>query len=182
MSKMALRIDGCARCGRPVGDAPHAPIAMEGNPVKKKLTILVPLLLVLAGGGYKFVLAKPGPGPDPKVHGDVYVLGKDFLINLDNGRYAKLGVALVVEAGTAVPAKGGSGHQGSAPKPPEGYGPLPQEAVARGVVTDVLTGAEAEDLTRASSRAALKKRIHRMLLKTSDIHVEDVLFTDVAVQ
>jgi flagellar basal body-associated protein FliL len=149
--------------------------------VRKKLKIVVPLLLVLAGGGYKFVLAKPADGPPPKVHGDVYVLGKDFLINLDGNRYAKLGVALVVEPGAAAPAEGG-GHGGAAPKPPDGYGTLPQEAVARGVVTDVLTGAGADELKRAARRAGLKRRILRALRKRSDIPVEDVLFTDVAVQ
>ena len=164
-----------------VVDPSDAPTAMEGTAVKQKLKIIVPLLLLLAAGGYKFVLAKPSETPEPKVHGDVYVLGKDFLINLEGGRYAKLGVALVVEDGSAAPAEAG-GHGGAAPKPPEGYGPLPQEAVARGVVTDVLTGAAPAERTRASKRAALKRRIRRTLLKTSDIPVEDVLFTDVAVQ
>lgn len=148
--------------------------------MKQKLKIVVPLALLLAGGGYKFVLAgEPAPAK-MKVHGDVYVLGKDFLVNLDDGRFAKLGVALVVETGTAAPAAGG--HGAAAPKPPEGYGTLPQEAIARAVVTDVLTGAEARDLKVASARAKLKRRIKRVLKKTSDVHVEDVLFTDVAVQ
>ena len=149
--------------------------------MKKKLKIVVPLLLLVVGGGYKFVFAKPAPRAEPKVHGDVYVLGKDFLINLDGGRYAKLGVALVVEPGTAAPPEAG-GHGGGGTKPPEGYGTLPQEAVARAVVTEVLTGAEPEELRRAPARAGLKRRILRTLRKTSDIHVEDVLFTDVAVQ
>ena len=150
--------------------------------MKKKLKIVIPLALLLVGGGYKFVLAgEPAPAK-MKVHGDVYVLGKDFLVNLDDGRFAKLGVALVVEPGTAAPAPAGGGHGGAAPKPPEGYGTLPQEAIARAVVTDVLTGAEARDLKVASARARLKRRIKRVLKKTSDVHVEDVLFTDVAVQ
>ena len=149
--------------------------------MKKKLKIVVPLLLLLVGGGYKFVLAKPDPAPEPKMHGDVYVLGKDFLINLDGDRYAKLGVALVVEPGTAAPAESG-GHGGGGPKPPDGYGTLPQEAVARAVVTEVLTGAQPGALRRAADRAALKRRILRTLRKTSDIRAERVLFTDLAVQ
>ena len=149
--------------------------------MKSKLKIIIPLVLVLAGGGYKFVLAKPHDEKPSKIHGDVYVLGKDFLINLDDGAYAKLGVALVVDTGTAAPAEAG-GHGGAAPKPPEGYGALPQEAVARAVVTDVLTGAEAVELRKAAARAALKRKIKRELLETSDIRVQDVMFTDVAVQ
>ena len=149
--------------------------------MKSKLKIIIPLVLVLAGAGYKFVLAKPDEAKPSKIHGDVYVLGKDFLINLDDGAYAKLGVALVVATGTATPAKAG-GHGAAAPKPPEGYGPLPQEAVARAVVTDVLTGADAVHLRKAPSREALKRRIKRELLETSDIRVQDVMFTDVAVQ
>ena len=149
--------------------------------MKKKLKIVIPLALLIVGGTYKFVLAEPPPTPKAKVHGDVYVLGKDFLINLDGGRFAKLGVALVVEPGTAAPVAAG-GHGAAAPKPPEGYGPLPQEGIARAVVTEVLTGADAADLTRASRRAKLKRRVRSLLEKTSDIHVVDVLFTDVSVQ
>ena len=150
--------------------------------MKKKLKIVIPLALLLAGGGYKFVLASEPAPAKTKVHGDVYVLGKDFLVNLDDGRFAKLGVALVVEPGTAVPSPAGGGDGAAAPKPPEGFGTLPQEAIVRAVVTDVLTGAKARDLKVASARARLKRRIKRVLKKTSDIHVEDVLFTDVAVQ
>jgi hypothetical protein len=149
--------------------------------VKSKLKIIIPLVLVLLGGAYKFVLAKPDEPKPSKIHGDVYVLGKDFLINLDDGAYAKLGVALVVDTGTAAPAEAG-GHGAAAPKPPEGYGPMTQEAVARAVVTDVLTGADAAELRKAPKREALKREIKRALLKTSDIRVQDVMFTDVAVQ
>ncbi len=83
--------------------------------MKKKLKIVLPLALLIVGGGmYKMVLAKPAPAPKPKVHGDVYVLGKDFLVNLDDGHFAKLGVAIVVEHGTAAPVAAGGGH-GAAP-------------------------------------------------------------------
>ena len=50
--------------------------------MKSKLKFIVPILLVVVGGVYKFVLAKPGaPAPKPKVDGQVYVLPKEFLIN-----------------------------------------------------------------------------------------------------
>jgi flagellar basal body-associated protein FliL len=72
--------------------------------MNKKIIIIAVAALVLAGGAYKTVLAKPKEkAPEPKVHGTVYVLPKEFLVNLADGRYAKLQVALVVEAATARP-------------------------------------------------------------------------------
>ena len=66
---------------------------------KKKLIIIVVVALVAAGGAYKFVLAKPKEkAPKPKVHGTVYMLPKEFLVNLADGRFAKLQVALVLDA------------------------------------------------------------------------------------
>ena len=149
---------------------------------KKKLMIGLSAVLLLAGGAWKTVLAKEAPAPEKRIHGDVYVLGKDFLVNLDDGRFAKLGVAIVVAPGTAAPAEGG-GHGGAAaPKPPEGYGPLPQEAAVRDIVTDTLTDADSEQLTDGEGRSALKRRIERRIKKATDVKIEDVLFTDVSVQ
>jgi flagellar basal body-associated protein FliL len=148
--------------------------------MKKKLMILVPVLL-LAGGGYKFALAKPAaPAPKPKVHGEVYVLPKDFLVNLADGRYGKLNVALVFDHGfTAAPAGGGHGGGTEAP---EGYGVLTQEALVRDIVTDTLTDATAEQLTDRKEREVLKEKVAKRLKKSTDVKVHEVLFTDVAVQ
>ena len=66
--------------------------------MNKKIIIIVVAALVIAGGAYKTVLAKPKEkAPEPKVHGTVYVMPKEFLVNLADGRYAKLSVALVLE-------------------------------------------------------------------------------------
>lgn len=145
--------------------------------MKKKAKIIVPLALVLAFGAYKMVLAKPA-GPEPKVHGDVYVLAKEFVLNLEDGRYARLGVGLVLEAGALAGAHGGA----EAPKPPDGYGPLPQEALVRDIVTDHLTAADPDDLTDRRGRRRLKKEILETIHRETDVHAEQVLFTDVAVQ
>lgn len=149
--------------------------------MKSKLKFVIPILLVALGGSYKFVLAKePAKEPEPKVHGEVYVLGKDFLVNLAGRRFAKLGVALIVEPGSAAPAEG---DHGAAPaEPPEGYGALPQEALVRDIVTDELTDARAGELTSRKGRQRLKKRIVARVKKTSDVHITGVLLTDVAVQ
>jgi flagellar FliL protein len=148
--------------------------------MKKRLKIIIPLALVLAlGGAYKFVLAKPAPAPKPKVAGEVYVLPKDFLLNMSDGRFAKLDVALVMKPGaeTAAPA---SGEAPSAP--PEGFGTLPQEALVRDIVTNVVTDVPGSELISRSGRDKLKKRILRTIHQKTDVEAEDVLFTDVAVQ
>jgi flagellar protein FliL len=148
--------------------------------MKSKLKIILPLTLLILGGTYKFVLAKPAPEPHHKIKGEVYVLPKDFLINLSGGRFAKLGVALVLAEGfSAAPAAGG--HEAAA-APPEGYGTLPQEPVVRSIVTDELTDAPASKLTSAAGREKLQKLILRRLENQTDVKVDDVLFTDVAVQ
>ena len=149
--------------------------------MKAKLKIILPLTLLILGGTYKFVLAEEPAKPKVKVHGDVYVLGKDFLVNLEGGSFAKLGVAIVVDHGAAVPAAAG-GHGAAPPKPPEGYGPLPQEALVRDIVTDTLTDVEGADLTSRHGREELKGKIEKRVKTMTDVPIHEVLFTDVSVQ
>ena len=145
-----------------------------------KLKILLPVLLLVGGGAYKFVLAKPKTKePEPKVAGEVYVLPKDFLINLTNGKFAKLGVGLVFDEGFAA-APAGAAEGGAAP--PTGYGVLSQEAVVRDIVTDVVTDASARDLTSRKGREDIKTKILKRLKLQTDVKVHEVLLTDVAVQ
>ena len=64
----------------------------------KKIVPVIVLLLAL-GGGYKFVLAKPAKAevkPKLRVHGTVYMLQKEFLVNLADGRFAKMQIGLVL--------------------------------------------------------------------------------------
>jgi flagellar basal body-associated protein FliL len=145
--------------------------------MKKKLIVAVVVALVGAGGAYKTVLAKPKEkAPEPKVHGQVYVMPKEFLVNLAGGRFAKLQVALVVEH---LPVAGG-GH--GAPVPPEGYGAEPQEAVIRDIITNELTDVSDRELIGREGREKIKKRILASIKKHTDVHVEEVLFPDVTVQ
>jgi flagellar basal body-associated protein FliL len=144
--------------------------------VKGKLKIILPLaLLIVLGGLYKVVLAKP-PSEHSKVHGEVYVLPKEFLLNLQGNHFVKLNVGLVLAAGQ-VPAAAGGGTP-----PPDGFGPLPQEAVVRDVITDTITDTSAGELVSRKGRNALKTRILKSLRRRTDVKVNDVLFTDVAVQ
>jgi flagellar basal body-associated protein FliL len=146
----------------------------------KKLLIPIIVLLAALGGAYKFVLAKPKAEAKPKVEGTVYVLGKEFLVNLSEGRFAKLTVALVLDPHDESTAAAG-GH-GAAPKPPEGYGPMAQEGLIRAIVTDTLTDAPAHDLVGRKGREHLQEKILKDIKKKSDVHAEEVLFTDVTVQ
>ena len=147
---------------------------------KKKLIIIAVAALVLAGGAYKTVLAKPKEkAPEPKVQGEVYVLPKEFLVNLADGRFAKLQVALVVE-----PAASAGGHGGGhgAPVPPEGYGSEPQEAIIRDLITDELTNAADHELIQRDGRDRIKRQILKAIKQHTDVRVEEVLFPDVTVQ
>jgi len=64
--------------------------------MRRRLKFIVPLaILIVLGGVYKVVLAKT-PTAKPKVDGQVYVLPKEFLLNLADGHFAKLAVALVL--------------------------------------------------------------------------------------
>src|SRR5947208_1381077 len=144
--------------------------------MKGKLKIILPLaLLIVLGGLYKVVLAKPAD-THAKVHGQVYVLPKEFLLNLQGNHFVKLNVGLVLADGQ-VP----SGASGGTP-PPDGFGPLPQEAVVRDVITDTITDSNPNRLVSRKGRNALKTKILKGLRRRTDVKANDVLFTDVAVQ
>lgn len=144
--------------------------------MKKKLKIILPLVLVIGlAGAYKVVMAKPKP--ILKVQGTVYVLGKDFLLNLADGRFAKLDVALVLPP-TALPKSGGEGGS----TPPDGYGALPEEAAVRDIVTNTVTDASSSDLLDATKREQLKHVILHQIDTQTDVDASQVLFTDVTVQ
>jgi flagellar FliL protein len=144
--------------------------------MKKKLIIVV-VALVAAGGAYKTVLAKPAEKEKkPKVEGQVYVMPKEFLVNLSGGRFAKFSVALVMPH---LPVAAG-GH--GAPAPPEGYGAEPQEAIIRDLITNEVTDIPAEELVDHEGREKVKKSILKAIKTETDAHVEEVLFPDLTVQ
>ena len=147
----------------------------------KRKKILIPLLVILvAGVAAKFVLAKPAPRVHHKIDGTVYVLPKEFLVNLSDGRYAKVNVALVLDHSQPTAAAAG-GHEAAA-EPPEGFGTLEQEAAVRDVVTDVLTGQSGDELIDRRGRDQVKAEILREIRARTDVRTEEVLLPDVAVQ
>lgn len=151
--------------------------------MKGKLKFIIPIvLLVVVGGVYKFVLAKPkAAAAKPKVAGAVYVLPKEFIVNLADGRYAKFNIALVMKPG-AETAAASAGGEGAATESPEGYGTLPQEALVRSIVIDDVTDVSGSTLISEKGRSKLKKKILTGLHDHTDVEATNVLFTDVAVQ
>jgi flagellar FliL protein len=141
---------------------------------RKRIIIGVVGVLVVAGLAYKMVLA-PKSESKVKVEGTVYVMPKEFLLNLAGGRYAKVTVALVLAPGQST---GGA----EAAAPPEGFGTLEQEALVRQIVTDNLTGVPAAELTARAPRHRLQTAIRKEVDKTTDVKTKGVVFTDLVVQ
>ncbi|ADB48490.1 flagellar basal body-associated FliL family protein [Conexibacter woesei] len=147
--------------------------------MRKNVVVLV-LVALIAGAGAAYTFAKPKKEVRHKIDGAVYVLPKEFLVNLSDGRYAKMNVALVLDHGQPTAVEAG-GH-GAPPKPPEGFGTLEQEAVIRDIVTDVVTNIDGDQLIRTEGRERVKAEILTKIRRTTDVRTEDVLITDVAVQ
>ena len=145
--------------------------------MKKK--ILIGLVVVLAIGGYvaKSMLLKPKVIP-PKIAGEVYVLPKTFTMNLADGRYATLTVALELAPGqsdgASAAAAGGSTDTG--------LGTLPEEAVVRALITRTVTGVNGDVLTSSSGSSQLEQEIKQEIDTQTDVKVSRVYFTDLAVQ
>ena len=141
---------------------------------RKKLIIIAIGVLVVAGLAYKMVLA-PKSESKEKVEGTVYVMPKEFLLNLAGGRYAKMTVALVLAPGQSVAASEENA-------PPEGFGTLEQEPLVRQIVTDTLTGVPAGDLTSRKDRHHMQMTIRKEIDKTTDVKTKAIVFSDLVVQ
>jgi flagellar basal body-associated protein FliL len=135
----------------------------------KKLIMLPVLVLLVAGVGYKMFLApKPKP-PKLKIEGTVTQLDKEFIVNLTDGHYGKLSVALVVtDTGGKKKAATATG--------------LTEEPAIRAIITDELTGLTTDDLTNRAKRRAVIAKILADIKSQTDEKVTEVLFTDLAVQ
>jgi flagellar protein FliL len=141
---------------------------------KKKLLIPLVLLLVL-GVGYS--MSKPKKTVKLKIPGTIYVMPQSFLLNLNEGHYAKLTVALDLAPGqsTGASAAGGGGTS-------EGAGTLPEEAVVREIVTNAVTGQSGSALVNGQSRNSIRHRILASIRHQTDVKVEAVLFPELTVQ
>ncbi len=139
---------------------------------KKVMLALVPILL-FAG----YTMTKPKPkAVKMKVAGTLYVMPQSFLLNLTDGRYAKLTVALQLAPGQSDGATAGASTSN------EGPGTLPEEAVVREIVTNTITNQSGETLVASSGRKAIRQKILSAIRRETDVKVESVLIPDLTVQ
>ena len=141
---------------------------------RRKYVLIAVGVLVVAALAYKMVLA-PKSESKEKVEGTVYVMPKEFLLNLADGRYAKMTVALVL-------APGQSAAGSSETPPPEGFGTLEQEPLVRQIVTDTLTGVPAASLTSRQTRHDMQIHIRKEVDRSTDVKTKAVVFSDLVVQ
>lgn len=145
--------------------------------MKKKL--IIGLVVILAIGGYaaKSILLAPKP-VKPKIAGEIYVLPKSFTFNLANGQYATLTAALVLAPGQSDGASAASSGDSSTSV----VGTLPEEAMIRDIITNIVTGSSGQTLISATGRAQMQNEILHAVLNQTDVKITRVLFTDLAVQ
>ncbi len=148
----------------------------------KKLPIIAVALLAVVGGVYKFVLAKPAgkPAPKPHVNSLIYMLPKEFYVDLQDGHYAKLSLGLEIAKKDPESIAAPTGETNATS--PKGYGVMPEEGVVRDVVTADLTGLTKADFLNATKRRALKAELAKHLNAQTDARVDSVLFSDLAIQ
>jgi hypothetical protein len=140
----------------------------------KKVMLAVALPLVLFMG---YTMTKPKPVMKMKIKGTVYVMPQSFLLNLSDGRYAKLTVGLQLAPGQS----DGASAEAAAPSS-EGPGTLPEEPIVREIVTNAVTNESSETLVGSSSRRAIRQKILLTIRKDTDLKVESVLIPDLTVQ
>lgn len=139
--------------------------------MKKKLKFILPVVLLLvAGVGYKKVLAKKPVVKPPKIAGELVQLMPEFVVNLAGGRYGKVTVALQMKEPIPV------GKEATGPVQPV------QNDAVRAVITDTLTGVPAETIISRPGRTRLLTTILKNVRLKTDEKVAAVYFTDVAVQ
>jgi hypothetical protein len=141
----------------------------------KKVLIGLVVLLVVAFEGYS--MTKPKVVVKDKIQGAIYVLPASFLLNLNDGHFAKLTLGLVLAPGQSAgaAAAGGSPTEG-------GAGSLPEEAVIRDIVTNLMTNESSTTLSGDGGRNKVKHEILDSIRKQTDVKVEQVLFPDLTVQ
>jgi flagellar basal body-associated protein FliL len=140
----------------------------------KKVMLAVALPIVLFMG---YTMTKPKPVVKSKIKGIVYVMPQSFLLNLSDGRYAKLTVALQLSPGQSDGSSATAAASSS-----EGPGTLPEEPLVREIVTNAVTDESSEALVGSSSRRAIRQRILLAIRKATDLKVESVLIPDLTVQ
>jgi flagellar basal body-associated protein FliL len=129
--------------------------------MRKKILIPLAALIVFCGGGfaaYSVAFAKKAPAP--KVNGTVMTLAKSFTMNLSDGQYATLSVALLLPKSET----------------------MTDEPIVRAIITDVITDQPSTTLLSANGRAGIQSDIVHDVNTKTNLKVKAIYFTDLAVQ
>ena len=141
-----------------------------------KKIIPVVLIVLLLGGYEGYSMATAPPPPKLKIAGTIYVMPKDFTLNMAGGQYATLAVALELSASQVMATIDPSNP------PPTGFGDLPDEAIVRAIITNDVTGLPVSNLIDGAKRNALEAKILADIKRKTDVLATSVVFTDLAVQ
>lgn len=139
---------------------------------KIMLALALPLLLFVG-----YTMTKPKPVIKEKIKGTIYVMPQTFLMNLSDGRYAKISVALEL-----APGQSDGASADGAPPPENGPGTLPEEPLVREIVTNTITGQNGDTLTSSTGRSNVKHKILLAIKQQTDVKVDAVLFPELTVQ
>jgi flagellar basal body-associated protein FliL len=145
--------------------------------MKKKLIIIVLVVLVVGGIGAKMFLLPKKAQAKQRIDGTIYVLPKGFTLNLTDGKFATLTVALVLAPGQSTGATAAG-----VTTTPAGFGTLTEEPVVRAIITNDVTDQSSKSLLTDPGRSRLKTEILRDIRKQTDVKVKQIYFTDLAVQ
>ena len=141
--------------------APGAAAAPEEKKSKKKLIIIVVLVLAIAGAAYFFVL-KPKGGEEKvePVPGEVVVM-EPIQVNLAEGHYLRIGIALQLTADVAHAADGSK---------------------ALDLVIEAFNGCTTEELASPKERHKIKEELLHEVEEAYHYEVMDVYFTEFVTQ
>ena len=143
---------------------------------KKKIIIIVAVLLL--GVFAAHTMAAPKKTVKLKVQGTIYVLPQTFLVNLSEGHYAKLAVALDLAPGQS----SGAAAAGNSASASESTGTLPEEPLVREIITNAVTGQSGSTLVSDGGRDAVKQQILAQIRSRTDVKVEAVILPELTVQ
>jgi flagellar FliL protein len=142
----------------------------------KKVMLAVALPILILGIGYK--MTRPAPVNKDKIKGTLYVLPAPFLLNLQQGRFAKLTVGLELAPGQS----DGASATAAASSGENAVGTLPEEPLVREIVTNAITNQNGETLVTEQGRKAIKHQILEAITRETDVKVEAILIPDLTVQ
>lgn len=126
---------------------------------KKKIIILLVVVLVAFGAVYWFMLKPSGPKPPPEP-GEVVAL-EPIQINLADGHYLRIGIALQMSAEVA--------HE-------------PDGSKALDATIDLFSGAEKDELVNPKARKEYKEKLMKTLEHDYHGEVLEVFFTEFVTQ